>query len=128
MPKHMSMIYFRSSGYDLDAAGHSFITHGLSVSHDNQELTVRWGDGPTLRIRLSTAAVVQQEARELSKRNSDTSAIRDCDVRFEILIDNLDEVLDEINTLIEVQATLQDATNGFLFNTWNRRLSPRRKM
>lgn len=38
---------------------------------------------------------------------------------IEILIDDLDGVLDEINTLIEVQGTLQDVTRGFLFNTRN---------
>jgi hypothetical protein len=39
-------------------------------------------------------------------------------VRFEVLIDDLDEALDEINTLIEVQVALMNATQGFLFNTW----------
>jgi len=41
----------------------------------------------------------------------------------EIGIADLDEVLDEINTLIEVQCTLQDATSGYLFNSWNGEVS-----
>ena len=38
-------------------------------------------------------------------------------------VHHLDTALDEINTLIEVQCTLQDATAGYLFNSWNGKLS-----
>ena len=43
--------------------------------------------------------------------------------RFEIEFDNLDEALYEINTLMEVQAALQDASSGLLFLPWNGNLS-----
>ena len=42
-----------------------------------------------------------------------------CEVRFEILIGDLDEVLQEYNTLFAVQEALAEATGRFLFNTWN---------
>ena len=45
------------------------------------------------------------------------------DAQFEITFGDLDEVLDEINTLIEVQATLQGATHGYQYNAWNRQWS-----
>ncbi len=41
----------------------------------------------------------------------------------EIGIENLDEALDEINTLMEVQGALQDASGGYLFLPWNGTLS-----
>jgi hypothetical protein len=47
-----------------------------------------------------------------------------CAARIEITFDDLEEVRTEIDTLIEVQETLQDATQGFIFNAWNRKLAP----
>ena len=35
------------------------------------------------------------------------------------MIDDLESTLDEMNTLAEVQMTLQDLTNGYLVCTWN---------
>jgi hypothetical protein len=66
---------------------------------------------------------VTDEAAEISKGTPHEREISQCESRYEILIDDLDLVLDEINTLIEVQATLQSATSGFLFNSWNGELS-----
>ena len=53
----------------------------------------------------------------------DEAAMRTLDARFEIAIDDLDEALDEINTLIDVQSALQEVSNGYLFLPWNGHLS-----
>ena len=42
-----------------------------------------------------------------------------CDGYVEIKFESLDEVLDEINTLIVVQTALQQATGGLLYRSWN---------
>jgi hypothetical protein len=42
-----------------------------------------------------------------------------CDTEILIELSNVEEVLDEINTLIEVQATLQAATGGLMYLSWN---------
>ncbi|MDB5313114.1 MAG: hypothetical protein JWO38_7316 [Gemmataceae bacterium] len=49
--------------------------------------------------------------------------MRECDVRFEVYFDSPHEALDEINTLMEVQIALQEASGGFLFLPWNGNLS-----
>ena len=51
------------------------------------------------------------------------AALRECDARFEIGMDDLDKVLDEINTLMEVETALQDASHGYLFLPWNGNLA-----
>jgi hypothetical protein len=119
----VSMIFFRSGGYDLDAAARSLAGCGLSVSRLGKHLAVRRADGPELRVGLATGAGVREEAAEVGAGTAHAAPLAGCDARFEIAFDSLDEVLDEINTLIEVQATLQDDTQGFLFNTWNGQLS-----
>ncbi|MCU0627700.1 MAG: hypothetical protein MUF21_14630 [Gemmatimonadaceae bacterium] len=50
---------------------------------------------------------------------SGTAELRHCDARFEIEIEDLDAALDEINTLMEVQGALQDASQGWLHLPWN---------
>ena len=64
-----------------------------------------------------------REAAEIGAGTAHEDALRGCDARFEIGIDDLDAALDEINTLIEVQSALQDASRGFLFLPWNGNLS-----
>ena len=88
-------------------------------------LHVRWAErGPELRVRYSDADYVQIEATEIGKRTEWASSLARTDRRFEVAFDDLDAVLSEMNTLIEVQATLQDLTRGYLFNTWNGGLNP----
>ena len=48
------------------------------------------------------------------------SALKGCDARFVIEFDDLDAVLDETNTLIELQGALQEAApSAVFFNAWN---------
>jgi hypothetical protein len=63
------------------------------------------------------------EAAKIGHGTPHEDALRECDARFEIVIEDLDEALDEINTLMEVQGALQDVSQGFLFLPWNGELS-----
>jgi hypothetical protein len=49
--------------------------------------------------------------------------IRDCDTQIEITFDNLEEVLDDANTLIDAQHLLQSDTGGLLYRSWNQLFS-----
>jgi len=113
------MIFFHSGKYDLASAQQSLIHRGLRVSRLVDSLEVQWEMGPILRVGLSNEKWVKQEAAEISERNPRVPALATCDARFEISFEDLDQVLDETNTLIEVQATLQNDTKGYAFNTWN---------
>src|SRR4051812_25157534 len=98
------MIFFRSGdrALDGDRMAATLAERGFSVSRDEQHLKVRWGAGPELRVELATGPRIRQEATEIGKGTSHATTLGRCDARFEIIIENLDEVLDEINTLIEV--------------------------
>jgi hypothetical protein len=119
----LSMILFRDRGFGLDEAFHALSARPLGVRREGDTLVVRWGDGPALYVGFASGEDVRQEAAGIGERTPHAEALGGCDARFEIAFDDLGEVLDEINTLIEVQATLQDATRGFLFNPWNGELS-----
>lgn len=120
----VSMVFFRlAQGVDLAAAGAALREAGLDVEEAGACWRVRWDDGPLLRVGLSAAPQVAAQASALGEGGA-VPGIGACDVRFEIAIDDLDEALDEANTLIEVQATLQGLTGGYLFNSWNAELLP----
>ena len=51
--------------------------------------------------------------------------MRDCNECFEVTINDLDEALDEVNTLMEIQGALQDVSGGYLFLPWNGSFSER---
>ncbi len=126
MADDVSLVFFASSpsSPDLNEAARLLTEQGLVVATDGGALVVQWeDDGPALRIGLSAAPHVNAEAIEIAEGTVHAAGMRACNARFEIDIEDLDETLDEINTLIEVQATLQDATGGYLFNSWNGELS-----
>lgn len=117
------MIFFRSGSHDLNTAERLLADAGLSVSHSGDRLAVQWHNGPELRIVMASGELVQEEAAEIAEGSPFVEAMRQCDARFEISFDSLEEVLDEINTLIQTQLTLQNATRGYLFLNWNGNLS-----
>src|SRR4051812_18000200 len=104
------MVFFRSGACDLDAAARSLSGYGLTVSRQGEQLTARRRDGLEIRIRLVATDTVRAEAAEIGEGTEHAAAMRECDARFEIDFDSLDEALDEINTLMEVQGALQDAS------------------
>ncbi len=123
----VSMVFFpaQAGGFDLDWARDALTAQGLSVDAQPGALAVRWDeDGPVLRVAYAQGEQVAREALQRAGEGAPAEALlRACTARFEIAIDDLDEALDEMNTLIEVQSTLQDGTGGHLFNTWNREWS-----
>lgn len=116
------MVFFPAeAGFDLAWAREALTAQGLSVDAQPGALAVRWEeDGPVLRVAYAQGEQIAREALERAGEGAPAEArLRACTARFEIAIDDLDEALDETNTLIEVQSTLQDGTGGYLFNAWN---------
>lgn len=126
MTQAVSMVFFppQAGAHSLDSAREALVGRGLSVRATPRGLEASWAeDGPLLRVAFARGNHVAEEVAEIAEGSEFEAAMRACSARFEIAIDDLDEALDEMNTLIEVQATLQQATAGFLFNSWNRELS-----
>ncbi len=84
----------------------------------------RFGDGPILYVSINRGEFVETIGRRLMGRGRKyRSLIAGCDTQIEITFRDLEEVLDEINTLIDIQATLQEATGGLLYRSWNQTFS-----
>jgi hypothetical protein len=123
MADHATLIFFPSGRIDLDAAAAALADRGMSVRRTDGELKIGFRSGPGLRIAYVKEPYVGPEAQEISAGTPHATAMSQCDARFEILLDDLDAALDETNTLIDAQITLQNLTGGFLYNTWNGMLS-----
>jgi len=117
-------MYFAGSATLADAAK-AFSERGLEVTDPGDGwLRVSWfKDGPCLRVRLNTGPYVGRRATVIAEA-AEQPGMADLDRRFEIHIDDLDDALDEINTLIEVQVTLQELTGGYMWNSWNEEVQP----
>ncbi len=118
-----SIVMFHDPALDLAGARRALEATTLNVDGDDRELRVRWATGPVLRVTLERNPGVLAEAGELGAGTAFATQLQVCDARFVIAFDDLDAVLDEANTLIETQLTLQHATRGILFNTWNDEMS-----
>ncbi len=113
------MVFFESANFTLEGAIQSLTGCGLEVSRDGELIRVGRTDGPWFEVGLARGDVVRAEASEIGAGTPHAGAMSRCDARFEIHIADLGEALDEINTLMEVQGALQDASKGFLFLPWN---------
>lgn len=111
----------------IERAKEVLVEKGLDVKAARGGLDVAWGDGPVLHVALATGPGVREESAEVAEEFVEPGPERDalaaCDARFEVEFE-LEETLDEINTLIDVQLGLQEATGGYLFNLWNQELQP----
>ena len=97
---------------------------GVTADGDAEPFALRWGDEPTLYASIVRGAVAAVLAGRLMGRGRKHRALAAASNAYiEIKFESLDEVLDEINTLIQVQATLQQATGGLLYCSWNQSFS-----
>jgi hypothetical protein len=96
----------------------------LTETGGDPPFAYRFGEGPTLYVSIQRGDFVEVIGRRLMGRGRKyRSLIAGCDTQIEITFHDLEEVLDEINTLIDIQATLQDATRGLLYRSWNHTFS-----
>ena len=120
MSHHVCMILCSSDRANLDDAKAALEQDGLTVERDNDKLICFRDSSPRFTIYLNQGEKVQAEARTMGEEYPNyQSKLKNCDARFEIYFADLSEVLDEINTLIDLQITLQDTTEGIVFTSWN---------
>lgn len=119
-----SCVFFHKPGFALSQAEAALRQKGLlTVSRKGELLTVTWKDSPALKIHYVQGEGVRKDAARVSRGTTLEAMMRDVDAAFVITFENLDDVLDDANTLIEVQLELREATDGVISRTWNDELS-----
>ncbi len=113
------MVFFRRDTATVDDVVTKLDDYSVTLRRDGETLYVQGAAECQFRIQLVTASHVREEASEIASGSPYEERMKACDARFEIAIEHLDIALDEINTLMEVQAAVQDAAQGLLFLPWN---------
>src|SRR5262245_44833386 len=117
-------VYFRSEACDLDTVARALAGYRLTVARHGDRLVVSRPGSPVFRILLSKEAWVRSEATEIGEVTPHAAEMQECDARFEVSFDSLDEALEEFTTLQMVEEALQEVSRGFLFLAWNGNLLP----
>jgi hypothetical protein len=117
------IVFFRDDVCDLEAAVAPLRSYGLTVTPVSNHLVAERPGSPQFRIHFVRGPIVEAEAAEIGAGTPYEAVLGECSARFEISFDDLDEVLDEINTLIEIQGALQEISQGYLFRSWNSTIS-----
>jgi hypothetical protein len=113
------MVFFTIGASSLEKAREHLCRTSLVVEAFPDVLLVSYEDSPQYRVYFSDAPHVQIEAAEIGAARPEEATMRTFGARFEIVIPDLDEALDEINTLLELQSALQEISGGYLFLPWN---------
>lgn len=117
------MVFFPQGAATIDDVVIELDEYSVTVKRDGNILYVTGAAECSFKIQLVTDSHVLEEAIEISAGSRYEEKMKNCNARFEIAIETLDIAFDEINTLMEVQAAVQDATQGLLFLPWNGEIS-----
>ncbi|MGC5052377.1 hypothetical protein ACLQ2S_13080 [Micromonospora sp. DT48] len=119
-PRDGIRVYFTGPATLADAAQR---LRSMVVAEENDRLTVQWDDGPQLEVTFEAGPRIAIEAAEVAE-DYGIPEMAAYDRRFQVTFDDLDEVLQETNTLIDVTLHLQDLTGGYVRRSWNDEVSP----
>lgn len=112
------LVLFRSGACDLLTAERALVARRFRVANHSTQLAVTWPGSQEFRALINAKEWVLSEAVEIGERTSEP-ALSSCDSRLEVSFDDLDAALDEFDTMMEIQVTLQEVSGGFLFLPWN---------
>ena len=107
------------NGWDVGRLRRTLSEAGLSAVPEGAGLAVDWDGGPRLQASILDASAVTATLDAVDVDPAVQSRLAQADAGIRVDVVDLDAALDEINTLIEVQATLQDATVGVVYLGWN---------
>jgi hypothetical protein len=122
LPKNWCLCFCRDPDGKITNAqlGQWLKDRGLTVTGTEELLKVQWRNGPILSVSTLKSKTIETVLRGLvGRRRKYHDLVSGCDTQVKIELSDIDEVLDEMNTLIEVQATIQQATKGLVYTSWN---------
>jgi hypothetical protein len=122
-PLNRCLVFFSRSPFGLQDAAHALSKAGLSVAPSRSALKVSWHSGPVLTVTVLHGQAARAEATCLPRHPVHSHEIEAATGLLRISFTDRNAVLDDANTLIETQLTLQAVTAGVLYTAWNHQFS-----
>ena len=123
MSRSKCWILFGKDGPDLDAVRSHLSFIGMMVADRDGGLAVRYADEPHLFVHLVAGKKAETLREDLLESVPEEVGLAECSQGLVITFENFRESLREMNTLIEVQAELQELTSGYMYRSWNNTLA-----
>ena len=116
------LVFFQDEHSSYESAKKLLERYSFEVQEEKDKLVAK-ANGFTFDVVIKKGPAVGAKAKEIGKNSPYESAMNLCNACFVVGFDDFEEALDEINTLMEAQGALQDASKGYLFLPWNDSLS-----
>ncbi|WP_426322506.1 hypothetical protein [Pseudoduganella sp. R-43] len=113
------LIFFPEGSSSLQQAEQELTKYDFDVRSSGGSLFAKRLGSQEFKITLVQLPHVLLEAKEIGQGSEHEQFLSKCGSRFELFISDLDAAMDEINSLMEAQGALQDASSGYLFTPWN---------
>ena len=125
----LSFVMFQDpdEAISLDSVSRAFAGIGVSAQRvaadDRESLIILADNRPAFSVQLARGDDVRETARVLGEGTPLAALLSRCDSRFEIGIVDFEQALDEQTNLNLIQEALQEATQGVIYNTWDKQLA-----
>jgi hypothetical protein len=113
---------FHGDQIGLEQATTALRKRGLAVTRGPDALTVDVAEEPLIAIKVGRGSEVRDRAAALGAGSSRAASMSGDDACLEISFRDLDRVLQEKNTLEEVESALRNVTHGAIYHTWDKSL------
>ncbi|WP_394937722.1 hypothetical protein [Psychromicrobium sp. YIM B11713] len=112
-------VYFRSGAATLAKAQETLPLHDLEATSSTENTFTVEAEGLSFQVSLEESEQVAAEASQAAGAEQQWQPLKECSARFLVQISDLQEALEEINTMLELQEALQDSCDGYLVLPWN---------
>ena len=127
LPRNWCLLFFRDPRAEFTPERMTDVLRdvGLTVAGQREPFTVNCGMGPTMSVSIQRGTQIEAVIRGLvGNRRQYCEYIPGRDVQIKIELNDMDKALDDINTLIQIDAArLQEATSGLMYLSWNQQFT-----
>ncbi|MCB7130264.1 MAG: hypothetical protein J3T61_12080, partial [Candidatus Brocadiales bacterium] len=95
---------------------------GLDVFIKSESLRILENGTPAYIVQFVRSDEVREVSASLGEGTDHAAQFRQCDARFEIQFVDAEKSIQDQSVLTEIRSALQDLTNGYAYQTWDKQL------
>ena len=115
-------IMFHQPDIAIEDAVNALRKRGLDVFIKPERLRILENGAPTYFIQFVRSDEVREVSSSLGEETDHAAQLRECDARFEIQFADAEKSIQDQSVLTEIRSALQDLTNGYAYQTWDKQL------